>query len=396
MEAAAPFPTSVGSPASSQDEAKENIVESIRNMVDSSSADEDLLKVSYSKMIGGNPQSQTDSATTNSVAFFGRSFEEYLPMFAVETTMLNHKAILDCPGGPSSFNATGTNSFGLNIISCDPRYDQSPQDLRKVSLQNLGAVTESIGKFPTGFFNIGSIEKFEQARRGQIQCFLDDFENDRELLSQLGDSRYRARYVPACLPNLPFADKVFDIVLVGNFLFAYAPKIDGGILDCPIDAAVSPLTTPSTTPATTPCSSQETSGQASSAAVSNKAAAGSCSVSASSQSSGSAKSTAAATCRTTSATLSTPPLMSPTGPSSTSKTDLNFHLAAIKELTRVCKHELRIVPIRAMELNLRPHPYLQKVKEYLGELGFSVQIVRSEYEDFFKMPSDVLVATRNG
>ena len=51
---------------------------------------------------------------------WGRSLEEYVRMFNLTPEDLK-LAILDCAGGPASFNAEMTGQ-GYNVISCDPVY----------------------------------------------------------------------------------------------------------------------------------------------------------------------------------------------------------------------------------------------------------------------------------
>src|SRR5262249_47027574 len=58
--------------------------------------------------------------TLDAVVPWGRSFDEYRAMFALSDRDLG-LTILDCGGGPASFNAEGTRR-GSSIVSCDPLY----------------------------------------------------------------------------------------------------------------------------------------------------------------------------------------------------------------------------------------------------------------------------------
>ena len=49
---------------------------------------------------------------------WGRSFDEYIAMFDLTPADLQLK-IIDCAGGPASFNSE-MNRLGYSIISCDP------------------------------------------------------------------------------------------------------------------------------------------------------------------------------------------------------------------------------------------------------------------------------------
>ncbi|MCP9912927.1 methyltransferase domain-containing protein [Cyanobium sp. BA20m-14] len=54
----------------------------------------------------------------------------------------------------------------------------------------------------------------------------------QEHLEALADRHaHRERYLAASLPNLPFADQSFDLVLSGHLLFSYAPCSAGGLME---------------------------------------------------------------------------------------------------------------------------------------------------------------------
>ena len=58
---------------------------------------------------------------------WGRSLEEYIRMFNLTADDLRLK-ILDCAGGPASFNVEMTRK-GYNVISCDPIYQFSVDEI---------------------------------------------------------------------------------------------------------------------------------------------------------------------------------------------------------------------------------------------------------------------------
>jgi hypothetical protein len=62
------------------------------------------------------------------IAFFGRTLNEYLGMFAISLDELKGKKILDCPSGPASFIAEAT-KLGIEAIGCDPLYVADYQQL---------------------------------------------------------------------------------------------------------------------------------------------------------------------------------------------------------------------------------------------------------------------------
>jgi len=173
-----------------------------------------------------------------SVAFFGRSYEEYLSMFELEDegshAMLS---ILDCNSGPSSFTALA-NGRGLNVTACDPTYAE-PRDvslLREKGTTSIAQVFEAFDALVTSEQWQNTIKPqlkicrhsddwfaptsdFRTSKLPTLETFLADFATN-------GD-----KYVAASLPHLPFADQAFDLVLSSHFLFCYAPVGEGGILE---------------------------------------------------------------------------------------------------------------------------------------------------------------------
>lgn len=58
------------------------------------------------------------------VAFFGRTFAEYLQMFALDLESLRGARVLDVASGPGSFVAEAL-ARGLDATGCDPMYAES-------------------------------------------------------------------------------------------------------------------------------------------------------------------------------------------------------------------------------------------------------------------------------
>ncbi len=61
------------------------------------------------------------------IILWGRSLNEYIGMFNLTPDEFN-LAILDCGGGPASFNAQMTH-LGHKVISCDPIYQFSADEI---------------------------------------------------------------------------------------------------------------------------------------------------------------------------------------------------------------------------------------------------------------------------
>lgn len=76
---------------------------------------------------------------------WGRSLSEYIAMFNLTPTDLKRQ-ILDCGGGPASFNAEMTRQDYF-VISCDPIYqfnaDEISQRIQQTYPQIINGVTAS-------------------------------------------------------------------------------------------------------------------------------------------------------------------------------------------------------------------------------------------------------------
>jgi hypothetical protein len=152
----------------------------------------------------------------NSVVPWGRSFEEYVGMFALIEEDLGKK-ILDCAAGPSSFGAE-VNARGGWVIACDPIYAFSAEEIRKrvaeVRDDMMRQVREQMGQFVWEW--IRSPQHLEEMRMGAMERFLADFSSDGK----------RRRYRVMGLPKLGFADATFELALCSHFLFLYSDKLD--------------------------------------------------------------------------------------------------------------------------------------------------------------------------
>ena len=147
---------------------------------------------------------------------WGRSFDEYLDMFNLSEDDLA-RDIIDVGGGPASFNS-GMHQRGTPIISVDPIYRFSEAELReRIQETYKNIITQAFGnrdKFVwTRFSSVGELVAF---RKQTMKEFCRDFETGRQ----------QGRYVVAALPNLPFPDRHFDLVLSAHLLFFYSANRD--------------------------------------------------------------------------------------------------------------------------------------------------------------------------
>jgi hypothetical protein len=146
---------------------------------------------------------------------WGRSFEEYRRMFNLTGKDLGRR-ILGCADGPASFNVQMARN-GSRIVSCDPLYQLSADRIEQridATYENvIGQTRENRGKFI--WDRVASPEELGRLRLEAMRDFLGDYEYGRR----------DGRYVPAELPDLPFADSSFDLALCSHFLFLYSGSL---------------------------------------------------------------------------------------------------------------------------------------------------------------------------
>lgn len=145
----------------------------------------------------------------------GRSFDEYIKMFSLTPDDLNLK-ILDCGGGPSSFNAEMTKRE-KKVISIDPIYNLSADDIEIRINETYDDVINQTRVNADKFIwqNISSVEELGRICMAAMKQFLDDYEQ----------GKICGRYIYTELPSLPFTDKEFDIALSSHFLFLYSSNL---------------------------------------------------------------------------------------------------------------------------------------------------------------------------
>lgn len=148
------------------------------------------------------------------VVFIGRTFEEYLDMFSLTPDELKGKRILDCPAGACSFTAVG-NKKGLDATACDIAYYHQGEDLKNKGLRDIehamANMEKAKGNYKWDYFK--DIEDLKTHRLNALHDWANDMRENNE------------RYIPVTLPELPFKDKEFDIILSAHFLFTYADRL---------------------------------------------------------------------------------------------------------------------------------------------------------------------------
>ena len=150
------------------------------------------------------------------VAMTCRSFREYVDMFVLAPESLPNP-ILDVAAGASSFTAEA-HQRGLQAVAVDPLYSHAPETIYQRGMVEIESATAKLAKLAHVYnWNYyGSIQEHEQGRLSSLGTFCKDYEQDPG----------HVRYVAGNLPNLPFADDMFSLVLCSHFLFLYDEQFD--------------------------------------------------------------------------------------------------------------------------------------------------------------------------
>ncbi len=158
------------------------------------------------------------------VVFLGRSLAEYQRIWGLSPGDLIGQRVLDCPCGPAGFVA-GCRASGVEAVGCDPVLALELEEIRRLGerdrLDTAAALAASDAVLASHDPEAWNLEKTRSLR-----TFLEDF----AVHGPHGPDA-DGRYVAASLPNLPFADQAFDLVLSAHFLFTYAPAEAGGMVE---------------------------------------------------------------------------------------------------------------------------------------------------------------------
>ncbi len=155
------------------------------------------------------------SFTLRDIVPWGRSFAEYVAMFALSGDDLR-KRVLGCGDGPASFNALLTRRGG-RVLSVDPLYRFSAEDIRRRIRETYADVIEETRKNRHEFTwtSIKTVEELGRLRMAAMEEFLSDYPQGVQ----------EGRYVDGELPHLPFADGEFDLALCSHLLFLYSEHL---------------------------------------------------------------------------------------------------------------------------------------------------------------------------
>ncbi|MFT3740605.1 MAG: hypothetical protein QM786_17790 [Breznakibacter sp.] len=146
----------------------------------------------------------------------GRNAREYSLMFDLASFGAD-TSVLDCGGGPASFNAEWTWK-GRRAVSVDPLYAYGAADIKARIDDTFDGVMAQVERNQSRyrwevFRDVGHLRT---RRLRSMELFLADFVHGKQ----------QGRYVAGQLPNLPFADTAFDVAVCSHLLFLYHDHID--------------------------------------------------------------------------------------------------------------------------------------------------------------------------
>lgn len=151
----------------------------------------------------------------NRIVFIGRTYEEYEAMFALSSEEMKEKKILDCPAGACSFTAVGAQK-GLDVTACDIAYYHAGDALFEKGKNDVRHAMDSVERAKDQyvweyFSNVGELRQHRTKALSDCAAHM---------------AQHPDRYVAVTLPELPFEDSQFDVILSAHFLFTYADRLD--------------------------------------------------------------------------------------------------------------------------------------------------------------------------
>lgn len=141
-----------------------------------------------------------------------RSYAEYEAMFDLSELP---GSVLDCCAGGSSFTAEAAER-GVDAVAVDPAYELPTDELVDTVRRSLWQGSAIVDQYAASFVWTwyGDPQRKDELRIEAADRFLQDVMAAPE------------RYVPGSLPELPFEDGQFDLVLCSHLLFTWVDKFD--------------------------------------------------------------------------------------------------------------------------------------------------------------------------
>ncbi|CAM4237578.1 SAM-dependent methyltransferase [Paenibacillus endophyticus] len=149
------------------------------------------------------------------VAMTCRGYDEYVRMFDLQPVDLERGEMLDVAAGGSSFTADA-NARGYRAFAVDPRYDKGIEEWISEAEQEIETSTAKLAKLQERFdwSYYGSIDQHRAGRVTSIERFKES----------VRDSMNKHRYAAGKLPELPYSDNRFSLILCSHFMFLYADQ----------------------------------------------------------------------------------------------------------------------------------------------------------------------------
>lgn len=152
------------------------------------------------------------------VAMTCRSYAEYVRMFDLREGELSAGEVLDVAAGGSSFTAELAGRGQTQAIAADPRYAMRTEEWMEEAAKEIEVSYAKLAKL-TDVYDWSYYETPERHREGRLRS-LDVMRSDA------GSLEGRERYIAGALPQLPFQDNRFSLVLCSHFLFLYGEQFD--------------------------------------------------------------------------------------------------------------------------------------------------------------------------
>jgi hypothetical protein len=172
----------------------------------------------------GNEPARMPRLELPRIVFFGRTTEEYAGMWNISITELAGRTILDCPCGPANFIA-GCREAGVQATGIDPMLALPVDEIERRGVDDIVDTMAAIAASDAGLASEDPAA-WERDKRRALAAFLEDLRRHGPDGADPDGS-----YIPGALPDLPFEDRSFDLVLSGHLLFSYASVEHGGLVE---------------------------------------------------------------------------------------------------------------------------------------------------------------------
>lgn len=147
----------------------------------------------------------------------GRRLVEYEGMFNLTQEDLEANKIIDCGGGPSSFNKEAS-TRGASVTSIDPLYAFTKAQIKNRIDETFDPMMAQVkeNEFMFVWKHIQNYDELYSYRQTAMNMYLDDYDKG------LAENRYQHQ----CLPNVDLLDQSYDLALCSHLLFLYSDQLD--------------------------------------------------------------------------------------------------------------------------------------------------------------------------